>query len=101
MWRAFSGYGRVIDIYVPNRKDRYGRRFRFARFQEVKNVSMLEKELDHIKVGGVKIHVNQPRFDRQARTLKEGAQKSATETIRSEARRQPNLSYANVLKGSR
>ncbi|GKV24808.1 hypothetical protein SLEP1_g34374 [Rubroshorea leprosula] len=62
MWRAFSGYGRVIDIYVPNRKDRYGRRFRFARFQEVKNVSMLEKELDHIKVGGVKIHVNQPRI---------------------------------------
>ncbi|GKV27138.1 hypothetical protein SLEP1_g36342 [Rubroshorea leprosula] len=99
MWRAFSGYGRVIDICVPNRKDKYGRRFGFVRFQDVKNVSMMEKELDQIKVGGVKIHVNQPRFDRQTKMQKEGDRKSAVGAVRFEANRQASLSYAEALRG--
>ncbi|GKV48046.1 hypothetical protein SLEP1_g54881 [Rubroshorea leprosula] len=101
MWRTFRGYGRVIDIHVPARTDRYGRRFGFVRYLDVQNVHMLERELDQIKVGGIKIHVNQPRFDRKAKIQRDGSQNNVEKTISFEANRRADMTYADILRGSK
>ncbi|GKV32831.1 hypothetical protein SLEP1_g41401 [Rubroshorea leprosula] len=48
MWRTFLKFGRVFDIYCPNRKSRNGGRFGFVRFLDVKDKRELERQLDQI-----------------------------------------------------
>ncbi|GKV40799.1 hypothetical protein SLEP1_g48400 [Rubroshorea leprosula] len=62
---------------------------------------MLERELDQIKVGGIKIHVNQPRFDRKAKIQRDGSQNNAGKTISFEANRRADMTYADILRGSK
>ncbi|WOG83110.1 hypothetical protein DCAR_0102284 [Daucus carota subsp. sativus] len=47
MWRFVRQWGRVIDCFTPNRKDRLGKRFGFAKLQ-----SMQEAELFKNKING-------------------------------------------------
>ncbi|GKU89448.1 hypothetical protein SLEP1_g3583 [Rubroshorea leprosula] len=63
MWRTFLHYGRVFDIYCPNRRSRNGTRFGFVRFLEVKDRKELERKLDQIWVNDMKLWVNSPRYD--------------------------------------
>lgn len=64
LWRNFQRWGRVWEIYIPNKKDRWGRRFWFARFFNVPNPSLLEHQLDNLYIGGRKLNVNFPRFEK-------------------------------------
>jgi len=41
-----------------------GERFGFVRFFEVRNVERLERELDSLLIGNMKLHVNIPRYRR-------------------------------------
>ncbi|GKV49720.1 hypothetical protein SLEP1_g56454 [Rubroshorea leprosula] len=63
MWNTFRKYGRVYDIYSPNRKSRNGCRFGFVRFLNVKDKKELEKHLDQIWVGEKKLWVNSPKYE--------------------------------------
>ncbi|WOG95408.1 hypothetical protein DCAR_0414726 [Daucus carota subsp. sativus] len=47
MWRFVRQWGRVIDCFTPNRKDKLGKRFGFAKLQ-----SMQEAELFKNKING-------------------------------------------------
>ncbi|GKV04742.1 hypothetical protein SLEP1_g16855 [Rubroshorea leprosula] len=71
MWRTFLHYGRVYDIYSPNRRSRNGTRFGFVRFLEVKDRKELERQLDQIWVNGMKLWVNSPRYDVEKNRSKE------------------------------
>lgn len=64
LWRMFKKYDRVYEIYYPKKRDKFGRHFRFMRFNEVKEATTLEKLLDSILIGDQKLHVNRPRFGR-------------------------------------
>ncbi|GKV29665.1 hypothetical protein SLEP1_g38570 [Rubroshorea leprosula] len=59
MWRTFSGFGRVIDIHIPDRIDKYGRQFRGSKKND------------------------------------------ARKTISFEANRRADMSYADILRGSK
>ncbi|GKU93443.1 hypothetical protein SLEP1_g7038 [Rubroshorea leprosula] len=63
MWKTFLKFGRVYDIYSPNRKSKNGGRFGFVRFLGVSDRNELERQLDQIWIGGQKLWVNRPRFD--------------------------------------
>ncbi|XVF34731.1 hypothetical protein REPUB_Repub18cG0084400 [Reevesia pubescens] len=53
-----AGLGRLVDIYIPDRKDRRGGNFGFARFKEAKNINSLLKSLDSIWFGSYKLRVS-------------------------------------------
>ncbi|GKV28743.1 hypothetical protein SLEP1_g37755 [Rubroshorea leprosula] len=93
MWRTFQKFGRVYDIYSPNRRSRNGSRFGFVRFLDVINKRELEMQLDQIWVGGQKLWVNTPRYD--------DAQKQEGEwrKYQAVAPKKQDRSYAEVVLG--
>jgi hypothetical protein len=64
MFNAFQYYGDIVEVVIPAKRDKGGRRFGFARFDHVSDAYRLEYELDNIIVGRDKISVNLSRFHR-------------------------------------
>ncbi|GKV11959.1 hypothetical protein SLEP1_g23168 [Rubroshorea leprosula] len=93
MWRTFLAFGRVYDIYSPNRKSRNDSRFGFVRFLDVKNKKELERHLDQIWIGGRKLWVNIPRYNEEMNEKGEKRNKQVLET------RTQYRSYAEVVSG--
>jgi len=62
MVKIFQKWTRVKEIFISRRLNKWGRRFCFVRFLDVKNVRRLEGELDHIFIGNRKLHVNIPKY---------------------------------------
>ena len=67
MWKVFQRWGKVTDIFISRRLDKWGHRFGFVRFLEVKNEQSFQRELDSIRIGSTKLHVNKPRYERDDR----------------------------------
>ncbi|XP_058763296.1 uncharacterized protein LOC131636700 [Vicia villosa] len=67
MFKLFGCVGEVVEVVIPPRRNKFGRRFGFARFKEVMDERLVAVRLDNILIDGVKIHVNQPRFQRNGR----------------------------------
>ncbi|XVF25480.1 hypothetical protein REPUB_Repub13aG0215900 [Reevesia pubescens] len=61
LWNVFTrfgaGLGSLVDIFIPNRKDKKGGNFGFVRFKEVRNVNALLRSLDSIWFGSFKVRV--------------------------------------------
>jgi len=64
MLKIFQIWARVQKVLISRRLNRWGRRFRFMRFFDVRNVGKLERELDQIYVGNRKLNVNVPKYRR-------------------------------------
>ncbi|GKE69362.1 RNA-directed DNA polymerase, eukaryota, nucleotide-binding alpha-beta plait domain protein, partial [Tanacetum coccineum] len=41
LWKLCQDYGTVVDVYIPNRKSKAGKRFDFVRFIKVENIDRL------------------------------------------------------------
>ncbi|GKE52488.1 RNA-directed DNA polymerase, eukaryota, partial [Tanacetum coccineum] len=69
LWEVCKGYGTVVDVFIPDRKSKAGKRFAFVRFIKVDNVDRLvasspamvlddecvvERDLDNFVMGEVK-----------------------------------------------
>ncbi|GJS05541.1 RNA-directed DNA polymerase, eukaryota [Tanacetum coccineum] len=69
LWEVCKGYGTVVDVFIPYRKSKAGKRFAFVRFIKVDNVDRLvassptmvlddecvvERDLDNFVMGEVK-----------------------------------------------
>ncbi|XP_057418080.1 uncharacterized protein LOC130712264 [Lotus japonicus] len=65
MWGVFGKYGKVKEVVIPNRVNRAGLRFGFARFWDVVDCRYMERWLDNILIGNLKLHVNLPRFQKE------------------------------------
>lgn len=65
MFRAFALYRKVVEVVIPPRRNKWGKRFGFARFVEVHDPRLFAVKLDNIIFGANKIHVNIPRFGRE------------------------------------
>ncbi|OIW03176.1 hypothetical protein TanjilG_11813 [Lupinus angustifolius] len=64
MWKFFSNWGLVGDLFIPQKCDKRGRRFGFVRFKMVEDWYKLKLQLSNILIGLHKIVVNTPRFQR-------------------------------------
>lgn len=64
MFDIFSEHGKVVEVFIPARKEGGRKRFGFVRFLNVSEPQRMVVRLDNIFVRGVKIHVNLPRFNR-------------------------------------
>lgn len=67
LWTIFQRYNRVWEVFIAPRRNKAGRKFGFVRFLDVKDPWKLEKELDTILIGSMKMHVNLPRFDKRSK----------------------------------
>jgi hypothetical protein len=64
MFNAFQYYGDIVEVVIPAKRDKGGRRFGFARFDQVRDVRGFEQELDKITIRRDKISINLSRFHR-------------------------------------
>jgi hypothetical protein len=58
LFNAFHNYGDVMEVVIPAKRDKGGRRFGFARFARVIDPTTLENSLVNIVFGGYKISAN-------------------------------------------
>ncbi|PNX69706.1 hypothetical protein L195_g056867, partial [Trifolium pratense] len=65
LFNTFHHYGDIKEVVIPAKRDKGGRKFGFARFDQVKEPRQLECELDNIIIGRDKISVNLSRFQRR------------------------------------
>lgn len=65
LWTIFQRYENVWEVFIAPKRDKKGKRFGFVRFTDVKNPVKLERELDTILIGNMKMHVNFPRFEKK------------------------------------
>ncbi|GJY60823.1 RNA-directed DNA polymerase, eukaryota, nucleotide-binding alpha-beta plait domain protein [Tanacetum coccineum] len=64
LWEVCKGYGTVVDVFIPDRKSKAGKRFAFVRFIKVDNVDRLVGNLYTLWIGLMHLHANVARFDR-------------------------------------
>ncbi|GJY94178.1 RNA-directed DNA polymerase, eukaryota [Tanacetum coccineum] len=81
LWKVCNGYGTVVDVFIPNKRSKAGKRFAFVRFINVLNLDRLIENLKTIWIGRFHLSANTARFERpKASTFqKEKPVPSATE----------------------
>ncbi|GKV13733.1 hypothetical protein SLEP1_g24717 [Rubroshorea leprosula] len=57
MWHRFQECGKVADVFVLGKRDRWGKRFGFVRMEGVKDVKQVEERLNRIWLGSYKLRV--------------------------------------------
>ncbi|KAK2444919.1 polyadenylate-binding protein RBP45 [Trifolium repens] len=66
LWPKFAHFGRVGEVYIPDKLDKQGRRFGFVKFRDVKNAREQLDLISNIWIGSFKLRVNLSRFAKGA-----------------------------------
>ncbi|GJY49343.1 RNA-directed DNA polymerase, eukaryota [Tanacetum coccineum] len=106
LWKVCNGYGTVVDVFIPNKRSKAGKRFAFVRFINVLNLDRLIENLKTIWIGRFHLSANTARFERpKASTFqKEKPVPSGNVTgfkqpiVQNQGR--PKESYLSILKPS-
>ncbi|MCI19800.1 RNA-binding protein 25-like, partial [Trifolium medium] len=64
LWNIFRSFWRVGEVYIPNKRDKAGKRFGFARFEDVEDQQKLLQKIEETWIGTYKIRANLPKFRR-------------------------------------
>ncbi|GJU97579.1 RNA-directed DNA polymerase, eukaryota [Tanacetum coccineum] len=64
LWNLCQSYGTVVDVYIPNRRSKAGKRFAFVRFINVDNIERLVGNLCTLWIGKMHLQANVVRFER-------------------------------------
>lgn len=64
MWGFFNRWGKVVDVYIPRKRNKEGRRFGFLRMEGVLDTTELARKIDQMYIGDMKLYVNVPRFEK-------------------------------------
>ena len=62
--KIFQRWARVKEVFISGRRNRWERRSGFVIFFTVPNELRLEKELDQIYIGNMRLYVNLPKYRR-------------------------------------
>lgn len=65
LWYQFKKWEDVREVFISKKRNKNGRRYEFARFKGVDDEHILERQLDSIVIGGMKLYVIIPRYGRQ------------------------------------
>ncbi|GKV46286.1 hypothetical protein SLEP1_g53278 [Rubroshorea leprosula] len=102
MWFCFWSFGKVVDVYIPTRRDWRGRRFGFVRMTEVSDAKDMEQKLNQIWLGSyhlkVKLAGNMKR-EREVSARNPNRQ-FEKKWIRRESKVTPGMTYAHVVAGN-
>ncbi|GLT60026.1 hypothetical protein SLA2020_328150 [Shorea laevis] len=101
LWHSFQMYGKVVDVFVLQKRDKRGKRFGFVRFSGVQNAEWMAKRLSGIWIGSykmiVKVADKEQRMGREGKTVRDG--KAGTAIRREDRLVQPGKSYVQVVAG--
>nr|GEZ59986.1 RNA-directed DNA polymerase, eukaryota, nucleotide-binding alpha-beta plait domain protein [Tanacetum cinerariifolium] len=64
LWKVCNDYGTVVDVFIPNKKSKVGKRFALVRFIKVINLDRLIENLNTIWIGRFNLFANPVRFER-------------------------------------
>ncbi|GJW37951.1 nucleotide-binding alpha-beta plait domain-containing protein [Tanacetum coccineum] len=64
LWNACKQYRHVVDAFIPNKRSKAGKRFRFVCFIKVFDMERLVGNLCTVWIGRHRIHANAARFHR-------------------------------------
>ncbi|GJY98462.1 RNA-directed DNA polymerase, eukaryota [Tanacetum coccineum] len=68
LWNVCMAYGNVIDVFIPFKKSKAGKRFAFVRFIRVVNLDRLIENLCTIWIGRLCLHANTVKYQREPRS---------------------------------
>nr|GFA12740.1 nucleotide-binding alpha-beta plait domain-containing protein [Tanacetum cinerariifolium] len=98
LWNTCKLYGHVVDVFIPDRRTKAGKRFGFVRFIKVLDINRLINNLCTVWVGRNKIHANVARFQREPLHKQSNKMNNkGTNNVNHGAMRMTN-SYAHVVK---
>ncbi|GKC30331.1 RNA-directed DNA polymerase, eukaryota [Tanacetum coccineum] len=105
LWKACSAYGTVVDVFIPSKKSKVGKRFAFVRFIKVFNVDRLVENLCTIWIGRYHLYANKVRFERPNKPhstpdVKNGAENKSFNSSGSQYANGRARSYANIVNGA-
>ncbi|GKB14525.1 RNA-directed DNA polymerase, eukaryota [Tanacetum coccineum] len=58
LWNVCTAYGKVVDVYIPLKRSKTGKKFAFVRFLKVDNMERLIENLCTIWIGRFHLHAN-------------------------------------------
>ncbi|GJS02774.1 reverse transcriptase domain-containing protein [Tanacetum coccineum] len=65
LWNVCTAYGKVINVYIPLKKSKAGKKSAFVRFMKVDNLDRIIKNLCTIWIGRYRLHANPVRFQKE------------------------------------
>ncbi|GJX59094.1 RNA-directed DNA polymerase, eukaryota [Tanacetum coccineum] len=69
LWNICQTYGKVVDVFIPNRKSKTGKRYAFVRFIKVDDMGRLIGNLCTLWVGRFHLHANVVRYERPSKPI--------------------------------
>nr|GFA37584.1 hypothetical protein CTI12_AA191580 [Tanacetum cinerariifolium] len=69
LWSLCEEYGKVVDLFIPNRKSKAGKRFAFVRFIRVDDMDPLIDNLCTLWVGRLHLQANAVRYERPPKSF--------------------------------
>nr|GFA02605.1 RNA-directed DNA polymerase, eukaryota, nucleotide-binding alpha-beta plait domain protein [Tanacetum cinerariifolium] len=104
LWKSCSVYGTVVDVFIPSKKSKAGKRFAFVRFIKVFNLDRLVKNLYTIWIGKFHLFANKVRFERphkpnMSATNNSGAASRTEKPFNSQQTNNEVGSYVNIVNG--
>nr|GFA81482.1 hypothetical protein [Tanacetum cinerariifolium] len=105
LWKVCNDYGTVVDVFIPNKKSKAGKRFAFVRFIKVINLDRLIENLNTIWIGRFYLFANPVRFEKPKKfvflTYKDmhAAPSNSTGFMQPKAQDHAG-SYVNAVNGS-
>nr|GEV31673.1 RNA-directed DNA polymerase, eukaryota [Tanacetum cinerariifolium] len=100
LWNTCKLYGHVVDVFIPDRRTKAGKRFGFVRFIKVLDIDRLINNLCMVWVRRNKIHANVERFQREPLHKQSNkVNNKGTNNVNLGAKGMTN-SYAHLVKGN-
>nr|GEV90718.1 RNA-directed DNA polymerase, eukaryota [Tanacetum cinerariifolium] len=105
LWNSCSAYGTVIDVFIPVKKSKAGKRFTFVRFIKVNNLDHLVENLCTIWIGRHHLFANKVQYERPQKSVssfntKPGANSKPLSTSVLHQHAVRTGSYANMVNGA-
>ncbi|GJW41145.1 putative RNA-directed DNA polymerase, eukaryota, reverse transcriptase zinc-binding domain protein [Tanacetum coccineum] len=105
LWNICGKAGTLVDVYIANRKNKFGQMFAFYRFIKVLNPESLIASLSNVWIGKLRLHANVARFQRIIKRVTPRpdfakAIPQATNYVSNGSFCKPASSYVNVAKNS-
>ncbi|GJZ01628.1 RNA-directed DNA polymerase, eukaryota, nucleotide-binding alpha-beta plait domain protein, partial [Tanacetum coccineum] len=98
LWGLCKAYGSVVDVYIPFKKSKSGKRFAFIRFIKISNMERLIENLRSIWIGSFHLFANMARFNRE--TMQNGSLKNNTQNHKQSTNPGSNSMNAENSSGS-
>ncbi|XP_035834168.1 serine/arginine-rich splicing factor 12-like [Helianthus annuus] len=65
IWLEIKRCGYLSDVYFPRKRDLKGKRFAFARFKKIRDISKLVQALNNVWFGDKRVKANVSKFQRE------------------------------------